>query len=516
MRGFFEWFKSNTKIKRWIFLILIGIILACYGISQLLILQEMSFIQLGKIVLCFVIGFTFVIVGIIYIQKRTLELMIEISDNRSKEGNVNVKSLIFNKNVYDKGPKIVAIGGGTGLNVVLEGIKNFTNNITAIVTLSDYGTSTRSSLGLLPFEDVKDSIISLSNNKDDMSNLLNYKFNQPALKNINFGDIYFSALGNISNNVAEAVSKSSNVLNIIGKVLPVTLDEINICTELEDGTIIEEKNKIKEVILNKVTKINRVYITPSNCKVSPGVIDTILSADAIILGPGSLYTNVIPNLLVKGVAKAIKESKAMKIYVSNLMTEPGQTDNYSLSDHINAIEEHVGKGLIDYCVCDYGEIVPEFVKKYNKNGADLVELDINKVKEKDVKILQRKISIVKGEYIRHNSNTLAETIIELICDELKFKDKINDPEYVMLNTRLKQEKRKKKILKKKTEEKKDKNNKKQVKDNKSEVKHKKEKVKSKFNKKYNERIESIKNTEKNKLENIKLANEKEKITLDKK
>ena len=165
---------------------------------------------------------------------------------------------------------------------------------------------------------------------------------------------------------------------------------------------------------------------------------------------GSLYTNVIPPLLINGVAKAIKESTAIKVYVCNIMTEPGQTDNYTVSEHINAIIEHCGIGVMDYCIYDTGEIVPEFIKKYNMEGQDLVEQDVDKVK--GIKFLQRNLSMIKDKLIRHDPSLVASSIIELICDDLRYQDKQNDPQYLMLSNKLREEKRINK-LKKKTEKK---------------------------------------------------------------
>lgn len=163
-----------------------------------------------------------------------------------------------------------------------------------------------------------------------------------------------------------------------------------------------EKSRIPEIVYEKITKINRIYLNPSNCRPAPGVIEAIKNADCIIVGPGSLYTNVIPNLLVNGVAKAIKESSAIKVYISNIMTEPGQTDNYSVSDHLNAIIEHCGKGIVDYCIYDTGEIIPEMIKKYNMEGQEIVEQNIDKVK--GITFLQRNLAMITDGYIRHESN----------------------------------------------------------------------------------------------------------------
>ena len=486
MKGFMQWFKSSSKMKRWMFLILIGIILACYGLAKILVMREISFQEVGQVVAIFVVGFIAIVLGLIFLNKRTLEILIEATDERMEnKNNVNIKSLIFNKTVYDKGPNIVVIGGGTGLNTVLEGMKNYTNNLTAIVTVSDYGeqmSNSRRELEMLPLDDIKDSIISLSSKKEQINKLFNYEFNKGRLKGLNFSDIYFSAMKEINGNFEDSIMKSSEVLNIVGKVMPVTLDEMKIVAELANGYIVEEKSRIPEVVSEKVTKINRIMLNPSNCRPAPGVIETIKNADCIIIGPGSLYTNVIPNLLVNGIAKAIKESTAIKVYISNIMTEPGQTDDYTVSDHLNAIIDHCGTGVVDYCIYDTGEIIPEFIKKYNLEGQDLVGQDIDKVK--GIKFLQRNLSMIKDDHIRHDPGLVASSIIELICDDLKYQDKQNDPQYLMLNTKLREEKRINKIKKDMK-----KNEKKELK-NKNKAKRAK-RSKSKFSSKYSDRIEAI-------------------------
>ena len=491
MKGFMHWFKSSTKMKRWMFLILIGIILACFGMAKILVLKEMSFLEVAKIIAIFVVGFVCIILGLVFLNKRTLEVLIEATDERMEnKKNVNIKSLIFNKKVYDKGPNIVVIGGGTGLNTVLTGLKNYTNNITAIVTISDYGkmpTNSRTQLQMLPLGDVKDSIIALSTKEEEMDKLFNYEFRRGVLNGLSFADIYFSAMKEINQDFTDSIMKSSEVLNIVGKVLPVTLDEMKIMAELENGYMVEEKDKIPEIVSEKVTKIHRILLNPSNCRPAPGVIEAIENADSIIIGPGSLYTNVIPNLLVNGVSKAIKESKAIKVYISNIMTELGQTDNYSVSDHINAIIEHCGQGLIDYCIYDTGEVIPEYIKRYNLEGADLVEQDIEKVETKGIKFLKRNLSMISDQHVRHDPNAVAKSIIELICDDLKYQDKQNDPEYLMLSAKLREDKRINKMKKKKIGKKP--NKEKQLKS-----KHE-QKRKSKFSNKYSERIASIRESD---------------------
>ncbi len=487
--GFFKWFTSKAKMKRWMFLILIGVVLVGYGISNVLYFDTLGFVEILKIVLPFIAGFTAIIVGFVFMQKRTLELLIEESDTRKETQNIN--KLIFNKKVYNQGPKIVVIGGGSGLNTVLKGLKNYTDNITAVVTVSDYGktpTDSRKALQVLPLNDIKESLVALSYNEKEMEALLDTEFTSGQLKNLTFGDIYFLAMNNVHKNFTKSIESSKEVLNITGKVLPVTLEEIKICAELDDGTVIENRDKIPEYVSETSAKINRIFIRPTNCSPAPGVIDAIKEADAIVIGPGSLYTNVIPNLLVKGIAKAIRESNAIKIYVSNIMTELGQTDEYTLSDHIRTINEYVGNKIIDYCIYDTGEIIPEFIKKYNLKGSDVVLPDIQKAKDLGVRLVQRNLSKVEGDSIRHDSDVIASTIIQLICDELKFEDMQNDSQYMFLNSRLKETKREMKKRKKKE--------KKFQESGRKPFERRDSSTKSKFNTKYKDRIDSIKESDK--------------------
>lgn len=510
MKSFFEWFKASTKVKRWMFLIIIGILCTCYGFTKILVTEEISFSELGKTIVIFVVGFACIITSIVFIQKRNLEIVIEANDGTTEKGKkakVNLKSLIFNKKVYEEGPKVVIIGGGEGLNTVIEGFKKYTNNITAIVTMSDYGnipTQSRKALDTLPLKDIKDSIIAMSDKEDLMRKLMELNFQNERLQGLNFGDIYLTAMNEIYSNISEAILKSTEVLNISGRVMPITLDEITICAELGDGTTIKQKDRIPEIVAEKIEKINRIYISPSNCRPSPGVIEAIEEAEAIIIGPGSLYTNVLPNLLVKNVSKAIKESKAMKFYISNIMTEPGQTDNYALSDHLRAIEEHVGIDIIDYCLVDTGEIIPEYIRKYNKEGSDVVDIDSKNLSNYNVKLIKRNMSCIKGNRIRHDSDVMASTIIEMICNDLKFHDMQNDTEYLLLNSILKeqkkiQEKEAKRARKRKNMEQKITN---KVKEEKR-VAHKP----SKFQEKYKDRVESIQNVEAKIAENRRIAEE---------
>lgn len=439
MKGLMKWISNTKGVKRWMLLGLVGVILITYGIANIIVKKAITKTDLINISICFVLGVLALVISSIQKQKRMLEILVEESDTRYEKNNLN--SLIFNKKVYHQGPKVVVIGGGSGLNTVVRGLKNYTDNITAIVTLSDYGeirSDSNKELKMLPINDIKEGIIALANDEEAMEALLAHRFRNPKLRGLNFGDIYIAGMTEVNGSFNSSIESAGNILNMTGKVIPVTLDPIKICAELEDGSVVEDRSIIPEEVSRNGKKIQRVYITPTNTRPAPGVIEAIMEADAIVIGPGSLYTNVIPNLLIKGIAKSIKESKATKIYVSNIMTEMGQTDEYTLSDHVKAIIDYVGKGIIDYCIYDTGEIVPEFIQLYNLKGSDIVLADVQNVKELGVSLIQRNLSKIEGDLIRHDPDIIASTIIQLICDELVFDDMENDSQFITLNNKLKE------------------------------------------------------------------------------
>ena len=495
MKGILKWLKNSSKMKRWMFLCVVGISLVLFGMATILDSESLTTLKVFLVVGCFIIGFTSIVLSIIFMQKRTLELLVEQSDTRKEKSNVN--TLIFNKKVFNQGPKVVVIGGGTGLNSVLKGLKHYTDNITAIVTVSDYGNGasfSRDQLKLLPIEDIKESLVALSYDEESVEKLLNFQFKYGKLANLSFGDIFFFAMNQTNGSFYKSIENSKNILNMTGRVIPGTLDSIKICAELEDGTVVENRDSITEMVAKNATRISRVYITPTNTIPAPGVLDAIREADAIVIGPGSLYTNVIPNLLIKGIAREIKKSRATKIYVSNIMTEMGQTDNYTLSDHLKAIVDYVGESVIDYCIYDTGEVVPEFIQKYNLKGADIVIPDIKECKALGINLVQRNLSTIEDFSIRHDPDVIASTIIQLVCDELKFADMQNNSQYMMLNSKLKDSK--KEIKKKERKEKKDKLASQSPEGDAPKKKFERNPLKgeSKFQQKYKTRIQQIKDS----------------------
>lgn len=331
-----------------------------------------------------------------------------------------LKRMIKNNGWSIGGPKIVAIGGGTGLSTLLRGLKTYTSNITAIVTVADDGGGSgilRNDLGMLPPGDIRNCILALANTEPIMESLMQYRFKEGSLRGQSFGNLFIAALNDICGGFDNAIKEISNVLAVTGKVVPVTLEDITLFAELDDGTVIKGESQIpiKQISCNK--RIRRAYLEPANCEAMPEAIKAIREADAVILGPGSLYTSLIPNLMVNGVVDALCEASAMKIYVCNIMTQQGETLGYKLSDHINVINDHAKHDIIEYAIVNSGEIPEDLALKYMDEYAKPVEVDWENVEYGGIKIVEGNFVSIAKNYLRHEYNALAECIINLINGE---------------------------------------------------------------------------------------------------
>lgn len=278
-----------------------------------------------------------------------------------------------------KPPKIVCIGGGTGLSRILEGLKKYTTDITSVVAVTDAGRSSgiiREEMKILPPADVKQSLIALSERSEDVRDILKYRFEgNGRLGDMSFGNLFIAALTKITGSFDEAVKKAGDILHIRGKVLPVTLNDCHICAELEDGTIVKKDYNIYK--RDNKSRIKKVFIEPES-NALPEALEEIRKADIITIGPGSLYTSVIADLLMKGMKDALKERKGKLVYISNLVTQKGQTENFTLKDHIDEIEKYIGKEVIDYVIINSKKPDEKIIRMYRENGLDLVSDDLEK------------------------------------------------------------------------------------------------------------------------------------------
>ena len=316
-----------------------------------------------------------------------------------------------------KGPKIVAIGGGTGLSTMLRGLKRHTNNLTAVVTVADDGGGSgvlRQELGMLPPGDVRHCMEALANVEPLMGELLRYRFTEGSLKGQSFGNLFLAALNGISGgSFDQAVSRMSQVLAITGRIIPVTNSDVQLEAELENGAKVLGESKIFYCKKREDCRIRRVRLLPERPPALEPALEAIREADMILLGPGSLYTSIIPNLLVEGVAQAIAESSALKVYIANVMTQEGETEGYTNADHIRAIFEHSAPGLFHLCLVNSAAIPAEVLERYAQEGAEQLCFDKARCAELGVELVSRPVSAVHNGYVRHDSELLAAALLEL-------------------------------------------------------------------------------------------------------
>ena len=337
---------------------------------------------------------------------------------KSVLNNSKVKE-IYKEKQRSRGPKIVSIGGGTGLSILLRGLKEYTSKITAIVTVADDGGGSgilREDLGMLPPGDIRSCILALANTEPTMEKLLQYRFKEGKLKGQNFGNLFLAAMNGIYGSFEEAVRETSNVLAVTGKVLPMTLENVTLYAELENGMKVEGESNIPLKNSECSSRIKRVYMEPVMTYPLEEAVIAIEEADIIVLGPGSLYTSVIPNLLVNDMVNHIYESKADVVYISNVMTQPGETDRYTVFEHLKAILDHSREDLIDYCIANIEEIPEETLERYKEDGAKPVILtkeDEIKLSNMGITVIKDNLVDVKKDYVRHDSLRISEIIVNL-------------------------------------------------------------------------------------------------------
>ena len=352
-----------------------------------------------------------------------------------------IESLMYEKRLLVKGAKIVVIGGGTGLSTMLRGLKYYTSNITAIVTVGDDGGGSgalREDLGMLPPGDIRNCILALADTEPIMDDLLQYRFKDGRLKNQSFGNLFLAAMDGISENFEEAVQKMSSVLAVTGKVIPVTLDNMKLVAKLQNGSIIEGESQIPEEAISQNSRIEELMINPEDAKPLEEALQAISEADAIVMGPGSLYTSITPNLLVKDIAKAVRKSSALKIYISNIMTQPGETTDFKVSDHLKVLFKYGGKNIVDYVIANTGEISQELQEKYKKENSKTVELDQEEISSMGVKIIGEDLVKIQKGYVKHDADKLAQVLIDTIMEKKLLFDKKKIIEYMYLSQRIKQ------------------------------------------------------------------------------
>ncbi|MBU5592595.1 YvcK family protein [Clostridium sp. MSJ-4] len=437
-----DWLKPGIKVKRWILFAIFGMILIIFGLNELSRHMLYNWYYKGFYILLNVTG---IFVLYISVTEGIKSIMALINKGYLKFSldSRKLETLIYEKRLLVKGPKIVVIGGGTGLSTMLRGLKYYTSNITAIVTVADDGGGSgdlREDLGILPPGDIRNCILALADTEPLMEELLQYRFKDGRLKNQSFGNLFLAAMDGISDNFEDAVKKMSSVLAVTGRVMPVTLENMVLKAKLQNGSIVEGESNIPEEAIKQNSPIDSIIIEPADAKALKESVEAIKDADAIILGPGSLYTSVIPNLLVKDISDALHKTSALKIYISNIMTQPGETDDYDVADHIKAIMKHGGDGIVDYVITNAGTIEEELKERYLKENSKLVTKDEEELARLNVKIIDSNLVKTRKGLVRHDSEKLASVIVETIMEKKLFYDRKKIIEYFYLSERLKQKK----------------------------------------------------------------------------
>lgn len=412
--NFFDWMKPGLNIKRWIFMALAGLALIIACIGRLLYNGMENEANAVLYIAASFAGLVLIVISLRCGIKSILQIMSEnMSSNKNKQK--ALKDLFYEQRFLIRGPRIVAIGGGTGLSTMLRGLKEYTSNITAIVTVADDGGGSgilRETMGILPPGDIRNCLVGLAHTEPVMEDLMQYRFKEGELKGQSFGNLFLAAMNDISSSFEEAIRKMSDVLAVKGKVCPVTLNNVTLCAELENKKVVKGESTVGKASLEEGSPIKRVYLEPENPEPFEDALYAIDNADCIIMGPGSLYTSILPNLVIKDVSERIRASKAIKIYVSNIMTQPGETDGYMLSDHINAIERHCGSDMIDFVIANNGNIEKEYYEKYKQDGQDIVGVDRKNI-SKEINIIQDDLVHIQNGLLRHNHKRLALVIMKL-------------------------------------------------------------------------------------------------------
>lgn len=314
------------------------------------------------------------------------------------------------------GPRITVIGGGHGLSNMLRGLKDYTENLSAVVTVADDGGGSgalRQDLGMPPPGDIRNCLVALANTEPLMKQMMDYRFQEGTLAGQSFGNLFLAALNGISPSFDTAVRRMSEVLAITGRVLPVTTADVQLEAEFENGASVIGESKIFQCKKKEDCRITKVRLLPEHPKALPEALAAIQEADMIVLGPGSLYTSIIPNLLVDGIVEAIQESSALKVYVCNVMTQEGETEGYTASDHIAALFQHSAQGLFHLCLANSSPIPPDVAERYAREGAEPLRYDAERCAALGVELVSRPVAMVQDGYVRHHPDKLAQELILL-------------------------------------------------------------------------------------------------------
>ncbi|HXV28688.1 MAG TPA: YvcK family protein [bacterium] len=406
---FFKWFYPGIGIKRWIMLCVLGLgLIVIVALGAVKTISKFSVLLAAFATAVLILGIFLVYLGI----KNMVRIFVRALMPSGR--NDLLVDLVYQKRQNEflsRGPRVVAVGGGTGLSTLLAGIKLFTSNITAIVTVTDTGGSSgrlRDEMDMLPPGDIRNCLVALADAGPLIRDLFQYRFEVgQGLKGHSFGNLFITALSKVTGDFEKAVAESSKVLAIRGRVIPSTLEKVTLVGEFMDGTSLVGETNITEA----QKPLRNIRLEPEDCRPCPEALDAIENADLVVLGPGSLYTSILPNLLIQDIYDALLRSDAYKIYILNVMTQPGETENFSAWDHLRVLIEHTDPRIIDACFVNMEQIPFHMIDKYQKKGAEPVILDTDHIRLKGYDVIEGEILKIDGQ-IRHDPEKLAELIFD--------------------------------------------------------------------------------------------------------
>jgi len=391
------------RIKRWFFTALLGVIIVGGGFVAFA--SSFALVRISGIII--------VICGIVLIVMGTGKMIVSILTLFLPRGNQELVNILYQRRYLERGPKVVAVGGGHGLSNLLMGLKEYTANLTAIVTVADSGGSSgrlRQEFNIVAPGDIRMCMVALADAPALMGELFQFRFKtESQLQGHNFGNLFLTAMVQVTGDFERAVEEAGKILAIRGKVVPSTTTNVQLVAEYEDGSFMEGEARIPE----SNNRIRRVYLEPGNPQPTKAALEAIRDADVVVLGPGSIYTSIIPNLVIKEISDALAASQAFKIYVCNVMTQHGESDSFTASDHVRQIIEHSHKDVINACLINDAQVPLEAQERYKAEGSFPVKPDVDQIRAMGYLAFGTDLLSV-SDYIRHDSEKLTKSIINLI------------------------------------------------------------------------------------------------------
>lgn len=427
IRAWLRWLEPGLGVKRWVALMAAGIFLVSTGVALIVNVKllgplesaiiravDVAYAVTGHVIPPMVGGIALLILGVAVIVFGLRETIRSIVDVFLPRGDPRLVEMIVQQRQLQRGPKITVLGGGTGLSTLLRGLKKSSTNLTAVVTVFDDGGSSgrlRREQRILPPGDIRNCLVALAEAEPLMTRLFEHRFKGGELDGHSFGNLFIASMSQVAGDLETAVKECSKVLAIRGRVLPATLRDVTLCAEFANGTVVEGES----AITGAGGTIRRVYLKPTRVPALQDVLEAIGEADLIVLGPGSLYTSIIPNLLVGGVADAIRQAPGLRVYVCNVMTQQGETRGFRASDHVRVLLEQGGPGLFEYVLVNTRRPRNQsLLARYSQQGAEPVAPDVDAVQALGVRTVADDL-ISEEELVRHDPRKLAAALLQLLA-----------------------------------------------------------------------------------------------------